>query len=320
MELERRVTFLLAFVFGVVAIFAGIAWYNNIWIALQWQPIIGKEYRGPIPWFDWAAVDFSTITTFIPFCGFVLIVIGLLKTALGSRVSEYFPFFRWHNSLTIALGLIGTVWGLIMIGYYDPDVVTMRELVYCLRTALYSTLVALLWVFLFALPIGHVMRWWHWKVVGVRVDESGISVISYIRDLEKAISDVVPKISNASSEFSAVAKQAGEASKVLDEFKKRAGVDAAEALRNACNALESSCNKIAGTLTSINAESQERQEIMGKQLEVLEKQLKVVESQENFLRQISNELVSEKQARRKAEQRASLAESLLCKVREALKG
>lgn len=301
--MKHKITLILAVIFGVAAVFAGFAWYNNVCIALQWTPDIGKVYHGQISRFDRVAVDFSTVTTAIPFYGLALISIGLFRTASAKRgedVSEHFPFFRWHHSFTTVLGLIGTVWGLIMIGYYNPDKVTMHELVYCLRTALYSTLIALIWVFFFAIPIGHIMRWWHGKVVGVRVLPP-VDVISYMHSLVSAISCAVQEISNAGGKFSDVTVQVsaagtklGEVSKVLDDFKRRTGVDAAEALRNACGALATSCDEIKKTLNTINAESQAR--------------MKAAEDQQAFLQKAFKELEAERQARLQAEQRAAVAE------------
>jgi hypothetical protein len=54
----------------------------------------------------------------------------------------------------VSLGLMGTVWGLIMIGYLpDLENLELTGLIGALRTALFSTLVALIWVYIVVLRI-----------------------------------------------------------------------------------------------------------------------------------------------------------------------
>ena len=64
-----------------------------------------------------------------------------------------FPFFRGSDQLNVALGLFGTLWGIIVIGYFKLDTVTMADLMQCLHTALFSTLMAVVWVFLVDRPL-----------------------------------------------------------------------------------------------------------------------------------------------------------------------
>jgi hypothetical protein len=68
------------------------------------------------------------------------------------RIAD-FPFFKGSDQLNIALGLFGTLWGIIVIGYFKLDTVQMADLMQCLHTALFSTLVAVVWVFLLDRPL-----------------------------------------------------------------------------------------------------------------------------------------------------------------------
>ncbi len=127
----KKLIMALVILFAFLAVFAGLAWINNICIALQWSPDTEHRqvYHGLISWLDWASVDFSTISTFIPFFGLVLITVGLERLLFFARshgISENFPFFKSYIPITIALGLIGTVYGLLMVGYYEPGRIAPR--------------------------------------------------------------------------------------------------------------------------------------------------------------------------------------------------
>ena len=80
--------------------------------------------------------------------------VSLARMARGHRfrVGD-FPFFRGSDQLNVALGLFGTLWGIIVIGYFDLDSVTMADLMQCLHTALFSTLMAVVWGFLIDRPL-----------------------------------------------------------------------------------------------------------------------------------------------------------------------
>lgn len=161
MKKRASVLFLLN---AALAAAAGLAFVNNVSVVARW----GRAFReaggdaaqmperisGVMPAFDWAAVDYSCVSTFIPFFGFLLVAVGYLRIMLGRRCdAERFPFFRSYDQLNVALGLVGTLWGIIMIGYYDMETVTMANLMTCLHTALFSTLVAVVWVFLVEHPV-----------------------------------------------------------------------------------------------------------------------------------------------------------------------
>lgn len=148
----------------ILTVFAGLAFINNISIVARWwgrflasngdATALGTSITGIIPWLDWSAVDYSCVTTFIPFTGFLLCTIGLIRILLGKDCSgEYFPFFKTSDQLNISFGLIGTLWGIIVIGYYNMETVRMADLMTCLHTALFSTLIAVVWVFVIDHPI-----------------------------------------------------------------------------------------------------------------------------------------------------------------------
>ena len=52
----------------------------------------------------------------------------------------------------MAGGLFGPLWGIIVIGYFKLDTVQMADLVQCLHTALYWSLMAVVWVFMIDRP------------------------------------------------------------------------------------------------------------------------------------------------------------------------
>ena len=144
---------------AALTVFSGLALVNNISAVVFWwaafngsggdAALIPDKCPGIIPWLDWTAVDYSCATTLIPFMGFLLITLGLAKAIDGRHQDpEFFPFFRAYDQLNIALGLIGTLWGIIIIGYFKMDTVTMGDLMLCLHTALFSTLMAVVWVFI----------------------------------------------------------------------------------------------------------------------------------------------------------------------------
>ena len=72
---------------------------------------------GFLPWLDRLAVDHSCVSTFIPTLGFALAARGAWRV-LRRRPADpaFFPFFRSFDQLVVALGLIGTLWGIILIG------------------------------------------------------------------------------------------------------------------------------------------------------------------------------------------------------------
>ena len=234
--MKRLLTGILMLIcFGLTG-FAGVTWINNIYGAVRWyvnvrQGQVDEKIIGPIAWLNWFAVDCSTITTCVPFIGLLFIGIGLgriiWKRTKTERRNEYFPFFPTYSSVMITLGLIGTVWGLIMIGYIaDPEV---KNLTGCLHTALYSTLIAFFWVYLIALPIKNSMQWWDRKIYGWRKIKTPLKIS--LEKFNEAISVVTNTVENAAPKFedfvkkleevAKASKDIRENSKIFNEFKKQ---------------------------------------------------------------------------------------------------
>ena len=141
----------LAFVNNVVAL---VRWWKAFLAAGGDTAHVPAHVPGCFAWLDWSAVDYSAVTTFIPFLGFACMTLASFRLVRGKRmrVGE-FPFFRGSDQLNVALGLFGTLWGIIVIGYFKLDTVQMADLMQCLHTALYSTLMAVVWVFMIDRPL-----------------------------------------------------------------------------------------------------------------------------------------------------------------------
>ncbi len=157
----------IVLLFGVCAvatIAAALAFVNNCVVIVRWwraffaadgdTSALAMDVVGWLPWLDWAAVDYSAVTTFIPMLGFLFMTLSAWRLLRGKSVrGEDFPFFKGSDQLNVALGLFGTLWGIIVIGYFKLDTVTMADLMQCLHTALFSTLMAVVWVFMIDRPL-----------------------------------------------------------------------------------------------------------------------------------------------------------------------
>ena len=142
---------LLAFVNNVVAL---VRWWRAFLAAGGDTSGVPAHAPGCFAWLDWSAVDYSAVTTFIPLLGFACMTVAAWRIVRGRRLSaESFPFFRGSDQLNVAFGLFGTLWGIIVIGYFKLDTVTMADLMQCLHTALFSTLTAVVWVFMVDRPL-----------------------------------------------------------------------------------------------------------------------------------------------------------------------
>lgn len=128
----------------------GILWLNNLVSAGRYHILLFKGAFGDTdrvpsgfwPALDWTTIDLSTVTTFIPFFGCALLLHRLLRPGAAPDA----PFFVGYDRFNIALGLIGTIWGIILVGYYPADDVSIATLMRCLHTAMFSTLIAVIWV------------------------------------------------------------------------------------------------------------------------------------------------------------------------------
>jgi len=91
-----------AFVSFVLAFITGVAWLNNVYLLMQWNPNDGKgvTYFGFIKCLDWSAVDFSTVATFVPFMGFLLIGIG--SSDLAEKRAIFPSIFRFLRYIMIS--------------------------------------------------------------------------------------------------------------------------------------------------------------------------------------------------------------------------
>lgn len=182
---KRNFTLVYVVTSALAALISLLAWINNLVVLWRWAQnfITMTESKtsettrivaGCFKWLDWSAVDLSTVTTFIPFFGFSLITLGFWRIYRNTaQIDDDFPFFRAYDRINVSLGLIGTLFGIIIIGFYDLDKVTMGDLMMCLHTALFSTLIAVAWIFvvvlLFTKPF---MRWWHDWVNGISPADS----------------------------------------------------------------------------------------------------------------------------------------------------
>ena len=194
--------------------FAALAFVNNLAAVVNWWRAFAAaggnsaemaEVSGFIKWLNWSAVDYSAVTTFIPALGFCCTSLALMKLIAKKRVSaENFPFFKGSDQLNVALGLFGTLWGIIVIGYFDLKTVSMGDLMMCLHTALFSTLMAVVWVFMIDRPI---IRPYFIKLLEeCELADSGDG------DLAGAVDRFIFRLSTASDEFSRRQKEYEEAS------------------------------------------------------------------------------------------------------------
>lgn len=159
-----KTTVFLFLVCMAATVFCALAFANNVVAIVQWwsafiaaggdSSSVAAKMPGFLPWLSWSAVDYSAVTTFIPTLGFLCMTcaLGRMLARRRARAGD-FPFFRGSDQLNVALGLFGTLWGIIVIGYFRLDTVTMADLMQCLHTALFSTLMAVVWVFLVDRPL-----------------------------------------------------------------------------------------------------------------------------------------------------------------------
>jgi len=187
------------------AVVSWLAFANNVAAVVNWWSdfiaaggdsagLAAKAARGFIPWLDWSVVDYSAVTTFIPALGFTCMALALGRLIAGRRTSAAeFPFFKGSDQLNVALGLFGTLWGIIVIGYFNLDTVSMADLMQCLHTALFSTLMAVVWVFMIDRPL---VRPWFCRILarsGLEETDDG--------DLAQAVDRLVVRLGAASDEF-----------------------------------------------------------------------------------------------------------------------
>jgi len=223
---------------AALAILSGLAFVNNAFVVVRWWRAfkaaggdaaqMTDTLFGIVPWLDWTAVDYSCVTTFVPFLGFLLLSHGLGRALRGDHQDpEHFPFYKGYDQFNIALGLVGTLWGIIIIGYYQMDTVSMEDLMMCLHTALFSTLVAVVWVFVVdhSLIRPRLLRLLHGLQGSEHEDEDLVDLIDQLtsgaaglcevwdgnREKLGALNDAVALASAELRALSGVGKQVGDA-------------------------------------------------------------------------------------------------------------
>lgn len=319
---------ILIVLFLAATIVSGLAWFNNVAIAIEWyqdiqkgknykivsteaelkeaekQKMEAKIYSGPIPQLAWwSKVDISTVTTFVPFLGFLLIAIGLIKIiiwgyAAPKIISEYFPFFDDYDRKMVILGLAGTFWGLIMIGYY-PGKPDMSHLVLCLHTALYSTLIAVLWVFFVTMPGQKVMAWWLEKCTGLKIGaDTDISAV--FEEFGAASAQAGNNLKQSGKEIKEFRDQMSKTKEglrevldVLKQFKEKTGIDVLDSFRATYQKVGSALEKIS--------QGFDNQDKFQKQ--VLDHQQKMLQENQTVLNQYKTELLGLAKLRNEAEAR-----------------
>ncbi len=189
---------------AAATVLAVLALINNVVVIIRWWrafvaaggdgSAMTTEICGVIPWLDWTAVDYSAATTFIPALGFLCMTLSVLRLMRGKPLrGEDFPFFKGSDQLNVALGLFGTLWGIIVIGYFKLDTVTMADLMQCLHTALFSTLMAVVWVFIIDRPL---VRPFFQKIL----EKSGLAETND-GDLADAVDRLIGRLREASEAF-----------------------------------------------------------------------------------------------------------------------
>ena len=188
------------------AVFAILAFANNVVAIVNWWRAflaaggdssgVAAHAPGFLPWLDWSAVDYSAVTTLIPALGLVCMTRALGRMLRGERLrAGDFPFFKGSDQLNVALGLFGTLWGIIVIGYFKLDTVSMADLMQCLHTALFSTLTAVVWVFMIDRPLVRPYFTRLLERAGLAETDEG--------DLSEAVSRLVVRLGEASDAFDA---------------------------------------------------------------------------------------------------------------------
>jgi hypothetical protein len=206
---NRKITLVFVWLSAIATILSFLAWLNNLVVLWRWTVkfITMTEAKtsestqiagGCFKWLDWTAVDLSAVTTFIPFFGFAFITLGFWRIYKNTaQIDDAFPFFRAYDRINISLGLIGTLLGIIIIGFYDMDKITMGDLMMCLHTALFSTLIAVGWIFiivlLFTKPF---MRWWYSRINGVLPGDSFDD--RFLERLEQSAASIRHELSQSS--------------------------------------------------------------------------------------------------------------------------
>lgn len=270
----KKVKLLLLLCFGLTA-FAALAFANNVVAVWNWwsaflaaggdSAAVSAKAPGFLPWLDWSAVDYSAVTTLIPLLGFACMTVSLLRILAGVRVRTVdFPFFKGSDQLNVALGLFGTLWGIIVIGYFKLDTVQMADLMQCLHTALFSTLTAVVWVFMIDRPLV--------RPLFVRLLEKYGCAETDDGDLASAVDRLVVRLGAASDAFDRRQREFEAA------FVKRAGCYEAEFEKRRSEYSEHFEKRLADYEKEFDARQKEYVEFFRRRIDELEKRAELSES------------------------------------------
>lgn len=335
--MKRIISFLLFLFSLAMTVIAGLAWFNNICIVRLWYldltspawsltATAGKNYNGPIPALDWSAVDLSTVSTFIPFFGFLLITLGFWRIIRGAKeVSEDFPFFRSYDRISVSLGLIGTLWGIILIGYYPIESIKMSVLMMCLHTALFSTLIAVAWVFVVVLMmVKPFMHWWSLVAVGEQPGVAGKDIIAALENLQVAATGTGKELFNNHEKLKDFNRELGTVQTGLTTLTGELASCVAT-INDAVNTTRQEASEIGKERALQNAQ-------LGKLTSVIEHinlthhnivaRLELLEQENSELKRNNHDLIVEQSGLKdqvvKAEQAKRTAQATLTQIKEAL--
>jgi len=297
-----------------------VAWINNIWISLQWHQNASASYnfKGFIGIFDKLSVDMSTISIFIPMLGMWLVARGWRKIADNERSSlnDFSPFYYGYGSKTVALGLISTVWGLIMIGFYkDTASLKINDLFACLHTALFSTLMALIWVYIFVPKIKNWMKKSDIALNNPLIEvDSVMGQISLLgiacRETSTIINDSMTNFSTLSIEIGKISVALADALSNLRDFKEKIGIDVFQVIKNLTE-------QNGKAVTSIQEILVQHGKILSTQKQVLDTLLTTEQKRANEFEAKLNEMEKRWQADRLAK---NTARAKIQAVKECLNG
>lgn len=266
-------TFVLLIIFAGLAAVMGLAFIDNVdIIAKYWSDFravggdstkMAKEYTGIIPALDWMAVDYSAVSTFIPFFGFLFAAIGCFRILFTKKIrqNECFPFFPYSDLLNISLGLIGTLWGIIVIGYYDMSTIEIDILIECLHTALFSTLIAVVWVYLIDHPIIRPLMRSCIKTAQLETDDDEQDVLEIIESLRRGAAGIRKAWEEERSNLSALVDRMKSAKETLGDFDRaaqRAGVAIDKTLATSVQSVTSRLSDIAEQLDATRRSAEEQ--------------------------------------------------------------
>ena len=307
----------------------GLAFANNVVAVARWwmrfaaaqgdSSQMQGRVGGIVPWLDWSAVDYSAVTTLIPFIGTSCILKGFLDIERGRpRRAADFPFFRSSDQFMLALGLFGTLWGIIVIGYFQLDKVTMADLMQCLHTALFSTLAAVVWVFLIDHPLVRPFMRRHLEAAGLAKHGRG--------ELASALDSLVERLDRAAAASAKFEREAAERfeRRLAESEKAFAGRQSAYENRFAerLAAFEKAQEEhLAAYEQAVEARRAEYEKRFADRLAALESENRAeCERHGKESARLSGELDRARAAQAEAVSRAVLAETRLKAVREAFNG